>query len=302
MKLFAGIDGGQSSTVALVADERGTVLGRGVAGPCDHIGQSPSSVRLARALEGAVADALRSASLPEDSAFAAIVAGISGYEGELVGIPPQLRAERVCYLHDARIAHAAAFELGPGIVVIAGTGSVAYGRNERGIDALAGGWGFLFGDEGSAFSLARRAVSSAMRSQDEHRPTRIAAEATKFFDVVTLRALAHDFYTEKIDRAHLAAFAERIVALGEEGERDAAALVGEAATALADLARTCAVRLGCENGAVDVALVGGTFASPFFLDCTRERIAASMPRADVRHPRNEPATGALLLAYKEVRA
>src|SRR5581483_10318186 len=165
-----------------------------------------TSVRLARALESAVADALRSASLPQDSAFTSIVAGISGYEGELVGVPPQLRAERVCYLHDARIAHAAAFELGPGIVIIAGTGSVAYGRNERGADTLAGGWGFLFGDEGSAFSLARRAVSNAMRAQDEDRPSRIAAEARAFFGVASLRALTHSASTEKVDRARLAAF------------------------------------------------------------------------------------------------
>lgn len=299
MKLFAGIDGGQSSTVALVADERGTVLGRGVAGPCDHIGQSPSSVRFARALEGAVADALRSASLPQDSAFATIVAGISGYEGQIVGAEPQLRAERVCYLHDARIAHAAAFELGPGIVVIAGTGSVAYGRNERGADALSGGWGFLFGDEGSAFSLARRAISSAMRSQDEDRASRMGGEATAFFGVATLRALAHDFYIEKIDRARLASFAERVIALAEE-DRDAARLVEAAAAELADLARICAARLGCENGAVDVALAGGTFASNFFRARVQRHITSMLPLSNVRYPQNEPATGALLLAYKEV--
>jgi N-acetylglucosamine kinase-like BadF-type ATPase len=301
MKLFAGIDGGQSSTVALVADEQGTVLGRGVAGPCDHIGQSASSVRFARALEGAVADALRAASLPHDSGFAAIVAGISGYEGKIVGVEPQLRAERVCYLHDARIAHAAAFELGPGIVVIAGTGSVAYGRNERGDDALAGGWGFLFGDEGSAFALARRAVSSAMRAQDEDRLSRIAEEATSFFGVATLRALAHDFYTEKIERAKLAAFAECVVALAQQEDRDAAALVEEAASALADLTRTCAARIACEKTAIGVALAGGTFSSEVFRARVQQRIAGILPLANVRYPHNEPATGALLLAYKEAR-
>jgi N-acetylglucosamine kinase-like BadF-type ATPase len=298
VRLFAGIDGGQSSTVALVADERGTILGRGVAGPCDHIGQSQTSVRFARALEGAVSDALRSASLPQDSSFATIVAGISGYEGKIVGVEPRLRAQRVCYLHDARIAHAAAFELGPGIVVIAGTGSVAYGRNERGADVLTGGWGFLFGDEGSAFALARRAIATAMRAQDEERAARIAAEATAFFGVATLRALAHDFYTEKIDRAALAAFAERVIALAEE-DRDAARLVEEAATALADLARICAARLGCENGAVDIALAGGTFASSFFRARVQRHVTAMLPLANVRYPQNEPATGALVLAYKE---
>lgn len=301
MKLFAGIDGGQSSTVALVADERGTVLGRGVAGPCDHIGQAPTSVRFARALEAAVADALRSASLPEDSAFATVVAGISGYEGKIVGAEPRLRAERICYLHDARIAHAAAFALDPGIVVIAGTGSVGYGRNERGDDALVGGWGFLFGDEGSAFALARHAVSSAMRSQDIGRASRIAAEATVFFGVATLRALAHDFYTEQIDRARLASFAQRVIALAEEGERDAAALVEEGAASLADLARVCALRLGCEDVPIRLALAGGTFASHFFRARVRMRVAETLPLATVRYPDNEPATGALLLARKEVR-
>ncbi|MGH7661849.1 MAG: BadF/BadG/BcrA/BcrD ATPase family protein [Vulcanimicrobiaceae bacterium] len=300
MKLFAGIDGGQSSTIALVADERGAVLGRGVAGPCDHIGQSSTSVRFARALEGALADALQKASLPRNSTFEAIVAGISGYEGTIVGVEPQLRTKRTCYVHDARIAHAAAFEFAPGIVVIAGTGSVAYGRNERGADALVGGWGFLFGDEGSAFALARRAVSSAMRAQNEDRRSPIAAEATAFFGVATLRALAHDFYTGKIDRAALAAFAQRVIVLAEEGERDAAALVEEAAAALADLSRTCALRLEYDGSDIGVALAGGTFASAFFRARVQQQIGALMPLADVRVLRDEPAKGALLLAYKEV--
>jgi len=300
VRLFAGIDGGQSSTVALVADEGGTVLGRGVAGPCDHIGQSATSVRFARALEGAVAEALGAASLPRDSAFTAVVAGISGYEGTIVGVEPKLHARTVRYVHDARIAHAATFELGSGIVIVSGTGSVAYGRDERGVEAMAGGWGFLFGDEGSAFALARRALSGAMRARDESRTSRVAEEALAFFGVPALRALAHDFYVGTIDRPGLASFAERVIALAEAGEPDAAALVDEAAGALAELARVCSMRLA-DGAAKNVALAGGTFASEFFRARVEQRIVLELPGSAVRHARKEPALGALLLAYREAQ-
>src|SRR2546426_12051867 len=61
----------------------------------------------------------------------------------------------------------AAFGRGPGVVVIAGTGSIAYGRNAAGQTARAGGWGFAISDEGSGYWIGRAAVASAMRSLDE---------------------------------------------------------------------------------------------------------------------------------------
>jgi N-acetylglucosamine kinase-like BadF-type ATPase len=297
VKLFAGIDGGQSSTVAVIADEGKKILGRGGAGPCDHIGQAPDSPRFARALETAITSALLDAKLPADSEFEAIVAGISGYEGAIHGLAPKLRARHVSYVHDARIAHAGAFELRNGIVVIAGTGSVAYGRVKDN-DVMVGGWGFLFGDEGSGFAIARDALASAMRSEDEGRSGELADRARRYFELPSLRAIARAFYTDGIDRKTLASFAQTVIAAAEAGEPEAGDVTVRAARALAALAKTCAGRLGAA-GPIDVALSGGTFDSEWFRALTASQVALALPAARVVASHTDPSGGALLLAYKE---
>ena len=89
--LFAGIDGGQSSTVAVVLDERGVLLGRGSAGPSDHVDEPPATRRAAEACESALAGALAAARLPAGTALGAVVIGLSGYEGALVRARAGLR-------------------------------------------------------------------------------------------------------------------------------------------------------------------------------------------------------------------
>src|SRR5690348_10321079 len=193
---FAGIDGGQSSTVALVADETGRIVGRGSAGPADEIGAGPDSTRLHDALHGALAAARSDAGLDADCTFAAIVAGISGYNGKLRGRAPQLPSARVKLMHDAPIAHAGALEGRPGVVIIAGTGSVVYARDAAGRESTLGGWGFLFGDEGSAFRIAADALALLMRAQDEGDASYAAetAAACAFFEKESLRAIGRGFY------------------------------------------------------------------------------------------------------------
>ena len=106
--------------------------------------------------------------LPSESNFAAIVAGVSGYEGRVYGAPPEMPTRHFTLMHDAPVAHAGALAGMPGVVVIAGTGSVVYARDENGRSQTLGGWGFLFGDEGSAFSHCPRCA----RARDGRRGRR----------------------------------------------------------------------------------------------------------------------------------
>ncbi|HVA33875.1 MAG TPA: BadF/BadG/BcrA/BcrD ATPase family protein, partial [Candidatus Baltobacteraceae bacterium] len=190
-RLLAGIDGGQSSTTAAIGDCGGRVLGRGSAGPADEIGEGANSSRLRDALRGALTAACDRAGLDRDTHFDTIVAGVSGYEGRVYGRAAELPAARVLFMHDAPVAHAGALGGHPGIVAIAGTGSVVYGTDGKRAWTL-GGWGHLFGDEGSAFWFAREALSRLMCSQDagdaSNAPERDAACA--FFAQPSLRHLA----------------------------------------------------------------------------------------------------------------
>lgn len=292
MKFFAGIDGGQSSTVAVVGDERGRIIGRGEAGPADEVGAGKSSTRLRDALRDALADACRAAHLDEQMRFDTVVAGVSGYDGRVYGRPPELPASNAVLVHDTPIAHAGALGGRAGVVVIAGTGSVVYGNNDAGWSCTLGGWGFLFGDEGSAFAIARDALAMLMRAHDEGAGS-LAAEtrvACKFFEVTSLRRLAHAFYKMEVGRDRLATFAPevmRLETLREPAERGADRLAQLVATAIA------------AGAAPRVAFVGGVFSDARFRQRLGEGILRAIPQAEIVDTRYRPAEGALLLAYRQ---
>lgn len=294
-KYFAGIDGGQSATLAVIADERGRILGTGESGPADEVGEAPSSRRLAEALESALSGALGAAGLMPGTELAALVAGLSGFEGEIRGIAPVLPARRVRYLHDAPVALAGAIG-GAGIVLIAGTGAVAYGEDPAGGSARAGGWGYLFGDEGSAFWIATRALAGALRAADEGLETGLGAEALHFFGRSELAAIPRAFYAGELSRAGLAAFSGS-VARAAGADLAARAIVEEAADALARLVGTVSRRLDFTSPP-RVAFSGGALASELLASLTA-RALRSEGSFEIVPARHEPAVGALLLAYRE---
>jgi glucosamine kinase len=294
VKYVAGIDGGQSSTVAVVGDERGRILASGRAGPADEIGAELASSRLHDALRAALDDARARAGLPVETIFAAVVAGVSGYRGRVYGRAPALPAERFLLMHDAPIALAGALAGEPGVVVISGTGSVIYACDAHANAQTLGGWGFLFGDEGSAFWIAREALALLMRAHDEGAgafsgETRAACE---FFGVRSLRELAHAFYHGALARDRLAAFAPAVLRFDS-----LQAIADAGAGRLAALTRRA-----IEAGALPatVALTGGTFADPGFRERVSARIREAVPGVQIVPPRYEPAAGALLLAYREL--
>lgn len=258
--------------------------------------QTPESTRLRDALAGALADAIRDASLPEHAQFAAIVAGVSGFEGRVHGRAPDLPSPVVHLLHDTPVAHAGALAGEPGVVVIAGTGSVAYALAPGGASALVGGWGYLFGDEGSAFALARDVLAHAMRASDEGGPSALRDLALRHFQARDLRALARSFYTGAISRAEIAAFAPAVIAQAERGDAGAAQFVQDAARALARLAALAAGRAGLR--APSVAFTGGMMRSAAVRESAEQWLNASFPQARCVAPVYGPAEGALLLAYK----
>lgn len=296
--LFGGIDGGQSSTVAVVVDDHGLVRGRGTTGPSDHVGQPGESRRAAVACETALGRALQAAGLEPDLPLAAVVVGLSGYEGRWHGVEPAFHAPLVRYEHDAPIALAGATDERPAAAVIAGTGSVAYGETTAGRRVLLGGYGYLFGDEGSSFAIARTALAAAMRVADRGVTTDLGLAALAFFDVPDLRALARGFAVGEITRPRLAGFARVVHDAARLGDVDARAIVEEAAASLAALGALIVDRLGgTEDAPVAVAFVGGGFTNAGLRATVERRFASATPNGRVVAPRYDPAVGAALLAF-----
>ncbi len=293
-RYFAGIDGGQSSTAAVVADEAGRVLGRGLAGGADEVGVAPGSTRLRDALQGALAGALAAAGLPPATRFEAVVAGVSGFEGRIYGAAPSFETPRFALMHDGPVAHAGALGGEPGIVAIAGSGSVVYATGSAGAQTL-GGWGYLFGDEGSGFWLVREALAELMRREDDG-DRAMAAEAgalCAFFGAASMRELARAFYSGGVGRERLASAAPLVLeyaafdAIVEAGTRRLAELVARAIAAGAAPLYACA---------------GGLFASAAYRERAYAALRRRSPGLQVIEPRCDPAVGALLLAYREAGA
>jgi N-acetylglucosamine kinase-like BadF-type ATPase len=297
--LFAGIDGGQSSTVAVVTDASGEVLGRGTAGPSDHVDEPATSQRAAQACEGALSAALAAAELPPDALFEAVVIGMSGFEGRWHGREPHFASPIVRYKHDSVIALAGAIRERPAAVVIAGTGSAGYGESANRDPIRAGGFGYLFGDEGSSFSIARTALAAAMRVSDRGVLTDLGAAALAYFDCFDLRGLARAVSLHQIGRPQLAGFSRLVFDAARLGDPEAAGIIGDAAAALAGLAQLLVEQLGSADiPAVPVAFVGGAMENADFRAAVAQRPQNATPLARVVTPAHEPAVGAALLAIE----
>jgi N-acetylglucosamine kinase len=300
MKLFLGVDGGQSGTTALIGDETGCVLGTGEAGPCNHAGAAEGRAKLQRAVSESLAAAALAAGLdPAAVRFEAACFGMSGGPDDkrevLAGI---VRANRWIVTHDAAAALAGATASGQGIAIIAGTGSFAFGRNPEGRTARAGGWGYVFGDEGSAFDIAREALRAALRMEEGWGPATALREVLLHAtDSENANQMLHRFYTSEWPRSRVATLARLVDVAAAEGDSAAVQIVTSAAQALAMLAASVRSQLWAPGDQVEVAYIGGVFES----DRLRERFRMLVELEEGSRcvtPRYGPAEGALLEAYR----
>ncbi|MBC5800327.1 MAG: hypothetical protein GIW94_10215, partial [Candidatus Eremiobacteraeota bacterium] len=213
--LVAGVDGGQSSTRAAIGDAGGRILGRGTGPAADLVGEPRDSGRQRAAIARALGAAKEAAGLTADVPLAAAVIGLTGYDGDPRNaheFAPS--ADTAVVVHDAVVAHAGALAGEAGIVVLAGTGSVAVGIAERGAPYVrAGGWGYFFGDRGSALGIAREAIAWAMGAADRGEPSQLGAAALRFFGAANLHDIQNAFAHGDLSRPALAAFAEQVLAM-----------------------------------------------------------------------------------------
>ncbi len=167
MAYFLGIDGGGTKTTCAVGDES-RLLAEATAGPSNVVRVGEERAR--ESLHQCVRQACAAAGIVPEEVSRTCLGGSGAAQPELAEIVRRLLAEilptPIDVVGDMEIALDAAFDTGPGIVVIAGTGSIAYGRDRQGRTARAGGWGFAIGDEGSAHWIGRAVVSAVLRESD----------------------------------------------------------------------------------------------------------------------------------------
>jgi N-acetylglucosamine kinase len=300
MKLYLGVDGGQSGTTAVIGDEHGRVLGSGKAGPCNHAGLAEGRAKLERAVSDSLAAACREAGLdPATVEFESACFGMSGGPEDKEEILARLlRARRLTVTTDAVIALAGATASGQGIIVIAGTGSIAFGRNAEGRGVRAGGWGYIYGDEGGAFDIVRQALRAVLQMDEGWGPpTSLRSLLLVATGSSTANEVLHKFYTADWPRSRVATLAPAVDAAAAEGDSVAVQIIGNAAQELALLTSSVRSQLWQPDDPVDLAYIGGVFESRLLLE--RFRLLVELGGATrCSPPLRGPAEGALLEAIR----
>lgn len=263
-KLYLGVDGGQSSTKALIGNARGEVLGRGLGGPCNHARLGEGRAKLAAALSEAVGQALEPLGLTlAEARFHRICIGMSGGPDDKREIIHSLiQADSYDVTTDAHIALYGALEGGVGAVVISGTGSIALSRDGQGRIWRAGGWGYVFGDEGSAFDIARLSLRAALAAEEGWGPStalRPALLAATRSD--NANQLLHRWYAGEFSRDQTAGWSRLAEEAAAQEDTVAQSILESAGSRLAQLAATAAKMASLPAGDAEICPIGGVFAN-----------------------------------------
>lgn len=294
MTVFAGIDGGGTRTTLALADDDGRELGRRV-GPAGLVDpRQPAAT--ADMLAALVREALAEAGVDEKPvALCAGLAGV-GNEKERREVEAALAASgvagRVCIVTDGEIALEGALGGVPGILLIAGTGSVGYARGAGGRVERCGGWGMIVGDEGSAWSLGRNGLAAALRAADGRGPqTRLLPHLLALLELAGPEAIPP--WVGRAEKAAVAALATHVIDLAQAGDAVAGELVTREAGELAGHAVALARRLEPWEGPVPVVFHGGTLGAEFYAAAVTRALHVSAYPFEVRPGVADAVAGAL---------
>jgi N-acetylglucosamine kinase-like BadF-type ATPase len=307
MAYYLGIDGGGTKTRCVLADES-MVLATAMSGGSNIVRLGETQAR--EALHTAVRQVCATANI-STAEIRAICIGAAGaarpkiaakIHSILAELIPKAFPTSIEVVGDTEIALEAAFAAGPGVIAIAGTGSIAYGRDANGRIARAGGWGFAVSDEGSGHWIGRRAISAILSAHDQGLETALTAMVLQAWKLNTLDELVQQANsTPPPDFPRLFPIVLRAV---DEGDSTARDLLNDAGANLACLAAIVIRRLALNTSAVmlpvamlPVAMTGSVFRqSPDVREVFYNTLQTSLPGTDVRQDIVDPIEGALARA------
>ncbi len=301
MALYLGIDAGGTRTTCAISNGQ-KIVAR----------SSAATIKIkkvgADAAFAALSEAISMALKAAEARPAQIVSSCVGVAG--ASIPEvvewttrsmrQLLPGSLRVVLDTDIAHEAAFDDGVGVLVIAGTGSNVYGKNEHGTVARAGGWGPMISDEGSGYWIGRRAVTAAMRAFDSGENTALLSKIMEGWRVATRDALVSIANTTP--PPDFSALVPQVLDCAEEGDALAKEVLASAGTELAQLAKIVIRRLWFTRGRPKVAVCGGVFTNSMIVrQIFFNSLRAEWPEIQINPEPVDPILGAISRAIKEAQ-
>jgi len=313
MAYFVGIDGGGTRTTAWLSDERGRIVARAVAGPTNPLkvgfeAAERELLRATRELQRAIA-ALHerrkkrwrgTGRRDRAPSLEAVCVGLAGVDRPQVHkklftwLRRAIPARHHLLTSDAAIALRAAIGDSPGVIVLSGTGSIAYGRDERGRVWRAGGWGVPFDDVGSGYDLGHKAIVAALRDYDGRGAhTQLTGQICRALRIPDITQVV----LKNLSIKDVAALFPLVLEAARRRDGVAQRLCEEAGEDLAELAIALLRRLGWLRRAVPVVYAGGVFGASLRIRRSVTRhLRRHAPHARVLLLRRPPVEGALALA------
>ena len=293
-----GVDAGGTRTRAVMVDGEGAIsaVSTGGCGNVQVVGLGGLETLLDRLL-GEFGPASR------DRSLCLALAG-AGRRSERKAIAAMARsrgwAQKVEVVSDAQGALTGAHGGGPGLIAISGTGSIVLGRDERGREARAGGWGPLLGDEGSGYSIGLEALRAILRAEDGWgEKTLLAGEFQKAMGLANWDQLVQKIYKREMDREHISALCPLVFATARRGDGPARNIVAQAGSALGGQVAAVVRRLRL-RGAVPLSCTGGVFKEREMLWPSMQRAArGEVDMLQLTEPMLPPVLGAVLIARRQ---
>ena len=306
-RLVAGVDGGGTGTRAVIMDEKQRVLGEGESGPGNplRVGIATAATNVREAIDNACGEA----AIHRDEIMIATV-GLAGvrrkdiHDRTLEQLTEYLNEVKIIeLLPDGEIALYGATGGRPGLVVIAGTGSICCGKNRNGKYFCAGGWGPIVGDEGGASWISRKALQAVAQAADGRgSKTALTAAALNYFKVASADDLSTAIYSQTMTNDRLAGFGRQVMRVARTGDALAIEILRKAGQQLGLAATAVIKKLQMENERFPVAYVGGVYgAGDLVLEPMQQEINAIAKDAYLAQPLFPPVIAAARMAYSHAQ-
>lgn len=303
--LFLGIDGGGTRTNAVIMNASKDVLAEGEAGPSNplRVGVEHAVDNILKATENACD---RGGLIAADISAATL--GLAGVRRRDIrervkdSFCKRLNIKNTTVVTDAEIALFGTTMGKPGLVVIAGTGSICLGKNEKGETAISGGWGPLAGDEGGGAGIAQTALHTVAKASDGRgRKTALTERAAEYFRASGPENLIVAIYSPQVDNLRIAGFARLVVETALEGDAVAVDILKDAGKELGLAACAVIEKLGLARRKIPIGCVGSVFnAGKLLTEPMLEVIHKTASQAYLTEPLLQPSHAAAIMAMSAV--